>query len=66
MLNAILVAQRVNSLLIVQETQVQMPVWGRPPGEGNGISRQYSCLENSMNRGAWWAAVVHGVAQIWT
>ena len=31
-------------------------------GEGNGNSLQYSCLENPMDRGAWWA-VVHGVAQ---
>ena len=31
-------------------------------GEGNGNPLQYSCLENSMDRGAWWAAV-HGVAQ---
>ena len=30
--------------------------------EGNGNPLQYSCLENSMDRGAWWAAV-HGVAQ---
>ena len=28
---------------------------GRPPGEGNGNPLQYSCLENSMDRGAWWA-----------
>ena len=34
-------------------------------GEGNGNPLQYSCLENSMVRGAWWAAV-HGVAQSWT
>ena len=34
-------------------------------GEGNGNPLQYSCLENSMERGAWWAAV-HGVAQSWT
>ena len=33
---------------------------GRSPGEGNGNSLQYSCLENSMDRGAWWATV-HGV-----
>ena len=32
-----------------------------PPGEGNGTPLQYSCLENPMDRGAWWAAV-HGVA----
>ena len=31
-------------------------------GEGNGNPLQYSCLENPMNRGAWWAAV-HGVAK---
>ena len=32
----------------------------RSPGEGNGNPLQYSCLENSMNRGAW-QAIVHGV-----
>ena len=32
------------------------------PGEGNGNSLQYSCLENPMGRGAWWAAV-HGVSK---
>ena len=31
-------------------------------GEGNGTLLQYSCLENPMDRGAWWAAV-HGVAK---
>ena len=34
---------------------------GRSPGEGNGNLLQYSCLENSMDRRAWQAAV-HGVA----
>ena len=34
-------------------------------GEGNGNPLQYSCLENSMDRGAWQAAV-HGVAKSWT
>ena len=34
-------------------------------GEGNGTPLQYSCLENPMDRGAWWAAV-HGVAKSWT
>ena len=33
---------------------------GRSPGEGNGNPLQYVCLENSMDRGAWQAAV-HGV-----
>ena len=35
---------------------------GRSPGEGNGHPFQYSCLENSMYRGAWWATV-HGVTK---
>jgi len=39
-----------------------IPGSGRSPGEGNGNSLQYSCLENSMDRGAWWATV-HGVAK---
>ena len=34
----------------------------RFPGEGNGNPLQYSCMENSMDRGAWWATV-HGVAK---
>ena len=33
--------------------------------EGNGTLLRYSCLENPMDRGAWWAAV-HGVAKSWT
>ena len=35
---------------------------GRSPGEGNGNLLHYSCLENPMDRGAWWATV-HGVAK---
>ena len=42
-----------------------IPGLGRFPGEGNGNPFQYSCLENSMDQGAWWATV-HGVAKIWT
>ena len=38
---------------------------GRSPGEANGYPLQYSCLENSMNRGVWWATV-YGVANIRT
>ena len=38
-----------------------IPGSGRSPGEGNGTPLQYSCLENPMDGGAWWAAV-HGVA----
>ena len=37
-----------------------IPGWGWSPGEGNGYLLQYSYLENSMDRGAWWATV-HGV-----
>ena len=36
------------------------PGSGRSPGEGNSNPLQYSCLENSMDGGAWWA-IVHGV-----
>ena len=39
-----------------------IPGSGIFPGEGNGNPLQYSCLENPMDRRAWWAAV-HGVAQ---
>ena len=39
-----------------------IPRWGRSSGEGNGTPLQYSCLENPMGGGAWWAAV-YGVAQ---
>ena len=42
--------------------QGSIPVWGRSPGEGNGNPLQYSCLENPMNREAWWATV-HGIAK---
>ena len=35
---------------------------GRSPGEGHGNLLQYSCLENPMDRGAWWATV-HGVTE---
>ena len=39
-----------------------IPGLGRSPGEGNGKPLQYSCLENPMDGGAWWATV-HGVAK---
>ena len=39
-----------------------IPGLGRSPGEGNGNPLQYSCLENPMDRGAWWATV-HGVPE---
>ena len=34
-----------------------IPGSGRSPGEGNDNPLQYSCLENPMDRGAWWASV---------
>ena len=39
-----------------------IPGLGRSPREGNGNPLQYSCLENLMDTGAWWAAA-HGVAK---
>ena len=39
-----------------------IPGWGRSPGEGNDNSLQFSCLENPINKGGWWATV-HGVAK---
>ena len=39
-----------------------IPGQGRSPGEGNGNSLQYSCLENPMDGGAWWATV-HGYSK---
>ena len=40
-----------------------IPGLGRSTGGGNGNPLQYSCLQNSMDRGAWWATV-HRVAEI--
>ena len=42
-----------------------IPGLGRSPGEGVGNPLQYPCLENPMERGAWWAAVP-GVTKSWT
>ena len=42
-----------------------IPGWGRSLGEENGNPLQYSCLENSMDRGAW-QSTVHGAAKSWT
>ena len=39
-----------------------IPGSGRSPGEGNGNQLQYFCLENPMDRGAWWTTV-YGVAK---
>ena len=60
---ASLVAQTVKNLLPMQETWARSLGSGRSPGEGNGSPLQYSCLENSMERGAWWATVHRGCAE---
>ena len=52
----------VKNLLAKQETRGGIPGLGRFPGEGNDSSLQYPCLENPMDRGAWWVTV-QGVAK---
>ena len=52
----------VKNLPASWETQVQSLDLEDSPGEGNGNPLQCSCLENSMDRGAWWATV-HGVTK---
>ena len=42
-----------------------IPGSGRSLGEGNDYPLQYSCLENSIDRGAWWATI-HGITKSWT
>ena len=42
-----------------------IPRLGRSPGEGNSNLFQYSCLENSTDRGSWWS-IVHGLTKSWT
>ena len=42
-----------------------IPGLGKSPGEGHGNPLQYSCLENPMDRGAWWSTV-RGVTKSWT
>ena len=54
-------AQLVKDLPAMRETRDQSES-GRSPGEENGNPLQFSCLENSMDRGAWWATV-YGVTK---
>ena len=58
------VAQTVKSLPAMQEPG-SIPGLGSSSGEGFGNPLQYSCLENSMDREAWWATV-RGVTNSWT
>ena len=59
---ASLVAQMVKNLPAMWETWGSIPGLGGSPGGGHGNPLQYSCLENPMDRGAWWATV-HGVTK---
>ena len=52
----------IKDLPAMKETCIQSLGWGDPLEKGNGYPLQYSCLENSMVRGAWWATA-HGVAK---
>ena len=63
--NDSLVAQMGKASARNVEDQGSIPRLGRSPGEGNSNPLQYSCLENSMDGGAWWATV-HGVSKCWT
>ena len=55
---ASLVAQMVKNLPAGDTRDSgSVPGSGRSPGEGNGYPFQYSCPDNSMDRGAWWAMV---------
>ena len=53
----------VKNLPVMQVHMGLTPSLGRPPGEGKGNRLQYSCLGNSMDRGAWWA-ILHGVTRV--
>ena len=59
---ASLVAQKVKKSACNAGDPGSIPESGRSPGDGNGYSFQYSCLKNSIDRGAWQAAV-HGVTE---
>ena len=43
-----------------------IPGFGRSPGEGNGNPLQHSCLENPMDRGAWWFTVISAAVSVMT
>ena len=56
-----LVPEMVKNLPAVQESWIRSLVW-KISREVNGYPLQYSCMENSMDRGPWWATV-HGVTK---
>ena len=49
----------------IRDAGSSIPGLGRFPGGGHSNPLQYSCLENCMDRGAWWAAI-HRVTKSWT
>ena len=49
----------------MRETLVRFPGWEDPPEEGMATHSSTLCLENPMDRGAWWA-MVYGIAKSWT
>ena len=53
----VLGVKNLSAMWKTQETQSSVPRSGRFPGGGNAYLLQYSCLENPMDRGAWWATV---------
>ena len=57
-------AQVVKNLPAYAGDVGSVPGWGQSPGEGNGNPLQYSCLENPMDGGVWWA-MVHGIRKSW-
>ena len=60
-----LMAQRVKNLSACNAGDLRsIPGLGWFPGEGNGYLLQYSCLKNSMDRGAWWATSPWGCKQL--
>ena len=59
------VVELVNNLPADARDAGSIPELGRSPGVGNGNLSQYSCLQNSMDRGAW-GVTVHGVFKSWT
>ena len=56
---ASLVAQKAKNLPAIAGDWGSIPGLGRSPGEGNGNPLQHSCVENSMDRVAWWVTL-HG------
>ena len=50
-------SMEVKNPCVNAKDMVSIPGWGRSPRGGNGNPLQYSCLENLLDRGVWWATV---------